>query len=143
MKKRHKDLTRGPITGLLVGLAGPIAFSMLMYTVYILADLFFVGRLGPDAVAAVSISGNAFFIVRGISLILGTGAMALVARACGRNAYGQADNIFQQSIVLSCGAGVVVAAACMYYAPAYIGFFGGTGQAMEWGIAYFRIYAGA
>jgi len=57
------DLTTGSIPKQLLRLSGPIAFSMIMFTLYLMADLYFVGRLGPDAVAAVSISGNAFFVI--------------------------------------------------------------------------------
>ena len=54
-KKRriaHIDLTQGPILITLIRLAVPVSISMAMFTIYLLADLYFVGRLGPDAVAA-------------------------------------------------------------------------------------------
>ena len=56
------DLTEGPIFKTLVKLAVPVTVSMVLFTVYLLMDLYFVGRLGPEAVAALSISSNAFFI---------------------------------------------------------------------------------
>ena len=49
------DLTEGPIFKTLIGLAVPVTISMVMFTVYLMVDLYFVARLGPDAVAAVSI----------------------------------------------------------------------------------------
>jgi Na+-driven multidrug efflux pump len=78
------DLTAGPILKTLISLAVPVTISMVMFTIYLLVDLYFVGRLGPDAVAALSISSNAFFIHLGFSTILGTGGMALIAQAFGR-----------------------------------------------------------
>jgi Na+-driven multidrug efflux pump len=69
------DLTEGQILKTLIRLAVPVTVSMVMFSVYLLVDLYFVGRLGPDAVAALSISGNAFFIHLGFSTILGTGAV--------------------------------------------------------------------
>ena len=75
------DLTQGPIFKTLVRLAVPVTISMVLFTVYLLVDLYFVGRLGPDAVAALSISSNAFFIHLGFSTILGTGGMTLIAQA--------------------------------------------------------------
>jgi hypothetical protein len=56
------DLTAGPIFKTLMRLALPVTISMVMFTVYLILDLIFVGRLGPEAVAALSISSNAFFI---------------------------------------------------------------------------------
>jgi len=75
------DLTQGPILKTLIRLAVPVTISMVMFTIYLLVDLYFVGRLGPDAVAALSISSNAFFIHLGFATILGTGGMALIAQA--------------------------------------------------------------
>jgi Na+-driven multidrug efflux pump len=51
------NLTTGTITRQLLRLSTPILFGMFMFTLYLLTDLYFVGRLGPDAVAALSISG--------------------------------------------------------------------------------------
>ncbi|UCD78156.1 MAG: hypothetical protein JSW26_22520, partial [Desulfobacterales bacterium] len=77
------DLTEGPILKTLIKLAVPVTVSMVMFTVYLIVDLLFVGRLGPEAVAALSISSNAFFIHLGFSTVLGTGGMALIAQAFG------------------------------------------------------------
>jgi putative MATE family efflux protein len=134
------DLTEGPILKTLVRLAVPVTISMLMFTVYLMVDLYFVGRLGPDAVAALSISGNAFFIHLGFSTILGTGGMALIAQACGRKDYDYAATVFKQSILLALMVGVIEAAIGLMIAPAYIKFFGGTGKSLEWGIQYFQIF---
>ena len=134
------DLTEGLIFKTLVRLAVPVTISMVMFTVYLMVDLYFVGRLGPDAVAAVSISGNAFFIHLGFSTILGTGGMALIAQAFGRKDYDYAATVFKQSILLALIVGVVEAAIGLTIAPAYIEFFGGTGKSLEWGIQYFQIF---
>ena len=95
------DLTEGPIFTTLLKLAVPVTISMVMFTVYLLADIFFVGKLGPDAVAALSISSNAFFIHLGFSTILGTGGMALIAQTFGRRDYDHAARIFKQSLLLA------------------------------------------
>ena len=89
IKGSRIDLTEGPILNTLVRLAVPVTISMVMFTLYLMADLYFVGRLGPDAVAALSISSNAFFIHLGLATILGTGGMALIAQAYGRKDYRQ------------------------------------------------------
>ncbi len=48
---RRLDLTKGSILKQLIKLSIPIVFSMFMLTLYFVADLWFVGRLGPSAVA--------------------------------------------------------------------------------------------
>ncbi len=135
------DLTEGPIFTTLLKLAVPVTVSMVMFTVYLLVDIYFVGKLGPDAVAALSISSNAFFIHLGFSTILGTGGMALIAQAFGRREYDHAAQVFKQSLMMALVIGVVEAAAGFLLAPAYIEFFGGTGQSLQWGIEYFQIFS--
>lgn len=135
------DLTAGPILKTLIKLAAPVTIGMLMFTVYLVVDLIFVGRLGPEAVAALSIAGNAFFIHLGLSSILGTGGMVLIAHAFGRKEYERASNVFKQSILLALIVGAAEAACGLLIAPAYIKFFGGTGKSLLWGIQYFQIFA--
>ncbi|UCF85503.1 MAG: MATE family efflux transporter [Desulfobacteraceae bacterium] len=135
------DLTKGSIPKLLLRLSGPIVFSMLMFTLYLMVDLYFVGRLGPDAVAAVSISGNAFFVILGLSFILGIGGMALIAQAFGRRDYKEAAKIYKQSIILTIVVGIVASLTGLAIASPYIDFFGGVGQSLAWGIEYFQIFS--
>jgi len=135
------DLTTGSIPKLLLRLAGPIAFSMLMFILYLMVDLYFVGRLGPDAVAAVSISGNAFFVILGLSFVLGIGGMALIAQAFGRKDYEDAGKIYKQSLLFAILVGIAVTLVGLSIARPYIGFFGGTGYSLEWGVEYFRVFS--
>ena len=138
---KANDLTTGSIPSSLVRLAAPILLGMIMFTLYLLADLYFVGRLGPDAVAALSISGNAFFIHLGLSTVLGTGAMALIAQAFGRKDYSYAATVFKQSIILTLIVGTAAAVTGLLVARPYIAFFGGTGQSYIWGVQYFQIFS--
>jgi putative MATE family efflux protein len=135
------DLTEGPILKTLIRLAVPVTISMVMFTVYLIVDLYFVGRLGADAVAALSICGNAFFIHLGFSSILGTGGMALIAQAFGRKDYNHAAKVFKQSILMATMIGILEAVTGLLIAPAYIKFFGGTGKSLQWGIQYFQIFS--
>jgi putative MATE family efflux protein len=135
------DLTEGPILKTLIKLAVPVTISMVLFTVYLLVDLYFVGRLGPEAVAALSISSNAFFIHLGFSTIIGTGGMALIAQAFGRKDYTHAEQVFKQSLLMALVIGVTESVAGILIAPAYIKFFGGSGKALQWGIQYFQIFS--
>ncbi len=135
------DLTEGPIFKTLAKLAVPVTISMVLFTVYLLVDLYFVGRLGPDAVAALSISANAFFIHLGFSTVLGTGGMALIAQAFGRRDYNHAARVFKQSLLMALVIGTIEALTGFLSAPAYIEFFGGTGDSLLWGIQYFQIFS--
>jgi len=135
------DLTQGSMSRLLVRLAVPTVIGMVMQILYLLVDLYFVGRLGQDAVAAVSISGNCFFVMAGLSLVIGTGGMALIAQAFGRQDHPQAGRVFQQSLLLSLISGTVLLLIGLALARPFIAFFGGRGQAFTWGVEYFQVFS--
>ncbi len=96
-----KDMTRGPVAGHVLQLAGFIALTTTFQTLYFLADLYFVGTLGKEAVAGVSLSGNLAFVVLALTQALGVGATSLIAQALGRKDQGRAELLFNQAFVLS------------------------------------------
>ena len=66
-----QDLTTGSLTRHLMKTTSFMLVSMIFQTLYVLVDLFWVGRLGTEAVAAVGISGNLSFVVLAVSQMLG------------------------------------------------------------------------
>jgi putative MATE family efflux protein len=101
-----QDLTQGSIPRNILKMTGFMLVTMLIQTLYLLVDLYFVGRLGKEAVAAVSIAGNLTFIVLALTQMLGVGTTSLVAQAVGRKDKEDALLIFNQSQVLSAVVGV-------------------------------------
>lgn len=96
-----QDLTTGSLTGHLLKTTGFMLVSMIFQTLYVLVDLYWVGRLGTDAVAAVGLAGNLTFIVLAATQMLGVGTTTLVAHATGRRDQARANLVFNQSQVLS------------------------------------------
>ena len=96
-----RDLTTGSITRHLLETAGFMLVTMAFQTLYFLIDLYWVGHLGKEAVAAVAIAGNLTFLVLALSQMLGVGTTALVAHAIGRKDHAGALLAFQQSQGLS------------------------------------------
>jgi putative MATE family efflux protein len=102
-----QDMTRGPVAGHVARLAGFIAVSTVFQTLYFLADLYFVGQLGKEAVAGVSLAGTVTFLVLALTQSLGVGATSLIAQSLGRKDRDEAERIFNQSLILSCATGFV------------------------------------
>ena len=101
------DLTTGSLTRHLVQTTSYMLVTMLFQTLYVLVDLYWVGRLGTEAVAAVGISGNLLFIVLAATQMLGVGTTTLVAHAVGRRDGERANLVFNQALVLSTLVGAV------------------------------------
>ena len=113
------DLTTGSLARHLFATAGFMLFTMLFQTMYFLADLYWMGRLGKEAVAAVGVAGNLTFVVLGLTQMLGVGTTTLVSHAVGRKDPDGARRIFNQaqSMSLVAGAGFLVVGLAL--TPAY------------------------
>src|SRR5216684_5673298 len=101
-----QDLTTGPITGHLLKTTGFMLVTMLFQTLYFLIDLYWVGRLGTAAVAAVGIAGNLTFIVLALTQMLGVGTTTVVSHAVGRKNREEAELMFNQAQVLAVVTGI-------------------------------------
>jgi len=95
------DLTSGSVTRHLLKTTSFMLVTMLFQTLYFLIDLYWVGRLGKEAVAGVGVAGNLMFIVLAISQMLGVGATVLISHAAGRKDRERALLVFNQAQVLS------------------------------------------
>ena len=96
-----QDLTSGPLTRHLLKTTGFMLVTMVFQTLYFLIDLYWVGRLGTESVAAVGIAGNLSFLVLALSQMLGVGTTTVVSHAAGRKDHAQARLMFNQSQVLA------------------------------------------
>jgi putative MATE family efflux protein len=101
------DLTTGSLTRHLLQTTSYMLVTMLFQTLYVLVDLYWVGRLGTEAVAAVGIGGNLLFIVLAATQMLGVGTTTLVAHAVGRRDRERANLVFNQALVLSTLVGAI------------------------------------
>lgn len=113
-----RDLTVGSVTGHLVHMSLFIGAGMLVQTLYFLVDLYFVARLGKDALAGVSGAGNVLFVVMALTLALGVATVTLIAHAAGRKDPYAAMLVFNQAWCLSV-IGMVMTLAAGYGLSAF------------------------
>jgi len=101
-----EDLTTGPLTRHLLKTTSFMLVTMIFQTLYYLIDLYWVGRLGTNAIAGVGIAGNATFIVLALTQMLGVGTTTVVSHAVGRKNKDEAQLMFNQAQVLAVVTGV-------------------------------------
>lgn len=104
-----RDLTTGSVAGHVLHMSSFIALTTFFQTLYLVVDLYFVGRLGPEAVAGVALSGNVMMVVLALTQALGVGATAFIAQALGRRDRDHAELVFNQTMVLSTLVGALFA----------------------------------
>ena len=96
-----EDLTTGSITRHLLKTTSFMLVTMVFQTLYFLVDLYWVGRLGKEAIAGVGIAGNLTFIVLAITQMLAVGTTTLISHAAGRKAREEAQHVLTQSLLLT------------------------------------------
>src|SRR3954471_5560257 len=102
-----QDLTSGPLIRHLLKTTSFMLVTMIFQTLYFLIDLYWVGRLGTHAVAAVGIAGNLTFIVLALTQMLGVGATTVVSHAIGRKDREGANLNFNQANALAIVTGIL------------------------------------
>ena len=81
--QQYKKMTETPIPKLILGLAAPTILSMLITSIYNLADTFFVGQISTSASGAVGIVSSLMAIIQALGFTLGHGSGTIISRSLG------------------------------------------------------------
>ncbi|HEX7915681.1 MATE family efflux transporter [Rudaea sp.] len=134
------DLTQGPVSRHIIKMAMPIGIGMLFQTLYFLVDLYFVARIGDAAIAGVGAAGNIMFIVMALTQVLGVGTVTLIAQAVGRKDQGDANLVFNQSLLLAALCGLLTLVLGYLAIGPYMHMIGADTATQDAGIAYLAWY---
>ncbi|TMA36841.1 MAG: MATE family efflux transporter, partial [Deltaproteobacteria bacterium] len=138
----EQDYTKGPIGRAILLLAIPMVLEMALESVFAVTDVFFVGRLGPDAVAAVGLTESMLTIVYALAMGLGIGTTAVVARRIGEKDREGAANAAVQSVFLGIGGAVLLGGLGVALAPHLLALMGASPAVLQIGSGYTRVMLG-
>lgn len=138
-KKRNKSYTEGNILHSLVDLAVPIILANILQTAYQLIDTFWLGRLGANAVAAVSISFPILFLVLALGAGLTLAGTVLVAQYKGAGDQQQVDYSSSQMVFVIFFVSIFLAAVGYFAAPALMTLIGAGPEIWSDSVEYFQV----
>ena len=137
----HQDFTEGNLNRAIVLLAIPMILEMVMESLFGVVDVFFVARLGSNAIATVGLTESLLTLVFGVAIGLSMATTAFVARRTGEKDPEGAANCAVQSILLAILVSAVVAVIGITEAPQLLHLMGAT-AAIEANARYTRLMLG-
>src|SRR5689334_2894294 len=138
----HQDYTEAPVGRAVILLSVPMVLEMLMESVFAVADIFFVGRLGAQAIATVGITESLMTTIYAVAVGLSIGATAVVARRVGEKNPDQAARAAVQSILLGIGVAIIVGVTGALFGPQLIAMMGAGEDILRIGSTFPRIMIG-
>lgn len=135
---RTDEFVKKPIKALFI-LAVPIIISMTAQTLYNVVDTAFVGRLGADAIAALSFSFPVFFILIALNAGLSVGMGSRISRFLGEKNKQGAENTAIHGLLMSFIVAIVIFTIGILNVKNILLLFGASGNALNLSIQYLTI----
>ncbi len=108
----------------ILSLAVPIMLGMGIHTLYNLADMYFIGKLGGQEIAAVAFNMPIFFLILGLTMGLGSGVTASVARYIGQKDKIKADHCAEHAIIIAFFISIIFTALGLIFGKSILIFLG-------------------
>lgn len=138
-KSENHDLTSGSLSKNIWILAIPMILEMSMQGTFNLIDMFWVGKLGPEAIAGISMASILLMIIFSLAMGISVAASAMVARRIGEKDVDKAGEIVFQAIVISLFLSGIFGIAGWYFTPKMLMLLGAKGKVLQLGVDYLRI----
>lgn len=139
LRGSHQDFTAGSLNRAILLLAIPMVLEMVLESLFAVVDVFWVGRLGADAVATIGLTESLLSLVFAVGLGLSLSTTAMVARRIGEKDPAGAAVAGVQAIVLGLAVSVLVGLPCLFFAPNLLRLMGASPQILAVGTGYARI----
>ncbi|MBW8889162.1 MAG: MATE family efflux transporter [Fibrobacteres bacterium] len=136
------DYTRIDLKRAILLLAIPMVLELVMESTFSVVDIFFVGKLGPSAVATVGITETFMFLLYSVGMGLATAVTALVSRRIGEKRPDEAGTAAVQSILLGLLVSIPFAVAGIFFAKDLLSLMGADAWALREGFRYTRLLLG-
>jgi putative MATE family efflux protein len=138
-----KDFTTEKLGKAIFLLSVPMVLELVMESVFAVVDIFFVSRLGADAVATVGITESLMTIVYSLAVGLSTATTALVSRRIGEKNPDGAAVAAVQAVAAGISVSLVISLPGVLYAPKILGLMGAAADVIGTYSSYTSIMLGA
>src|SRR6204780_4415627 len=138
----HQDYTTGSLNRAILLLAVPMVLEMVLESLFAVVDVFWVGRLGANAVATVGLTESMLSLIFAVAMGLSLSTTAMVARRIGEKDPEGAAVAGVQAIALGLMVSLAIGLPCGLYAPNLLRLMGASPVIVATGSGYTRICLG-
>ncbi|MDO4296557.1 MAG: MATE family efflux transporter [bacterium] len=125
-EEKYYQMTETPVEKLIPSLAIPTIVSMLVTSIYNMADTFFVSQLGTSASGAVGVIFSAMAMIQAIAFTLGMGSGNCISRCLGNQEYDEADQFAAVGFFTAMSIGILIAVFGTVFMRPLVLFLGAT-----------------
>ena len=124
----EQDFTEGKLSRAILLLSIPAVLEMVMESVFVIVDIYFVSRLGADAVATVGITESIVTVIYAIAIGLGTATTSMVSRRIGEKNPDAASVAAFQAILTGMVVSVLIGIPGAVFSKELLGLMGASKQ---------------
>jgi putative MATE family efflux protein len=142
LRGSHQDFTAGSLNRAILLLAIPMVLEMVLESLFAVVDVFWVGRVGANAVATVGLTESLMLLIFAIGMGLSLSTTAMVARRIGEKDPEDAAVAGVQAIILGLIVAIGLGVPAVIFAPQLLGLMGASPEIIATGSGYARIALG-
>jgi len=120
----EQDFTEGKLSRAILLLSIPAVLEMVMESIFVIVDIYFVSKLGANAVATVGITESMITIIYAIAIGLGTATTSMVSRRIGEKNHDAASVAAFQAILTGMIVSICIGLPGAFFAKRLLGFMG-------------------
>lgn len=139
LKGEEQDFTKINIKRGIFLLSVPMILEMVMESLFAVVDIFFVGKLGDDAIATVGLTEAVIIIVYSMGVGISMAATAMIARRFGEKKFKRAGSAAFQLLVFGISLSLIISVVGFLFAGDILRLMGASQEVLAIGVPYTRI----
>lgn len=139
IRGKEQDFTRLSLKTAILVLAIPMILEMMMESLFAVVDIFFVAKLGENAIATVGLTESVIVLVYAVGFGISMAATALVSRRFGEKNYKEAGSAAFQLLVVGGSISILLGILGWAFAADILGLMGASPDLVASGVMYSRI----
>jgi putative MATE family efflux protein len=143
IRGREHDYTSGRLNRAITLLAIPMVLELAMESLFAICDVYFVGRLGSEAVATVGLTEAVLTLLYAVGIGLGMSTTAMVSRRIGEKDMAGAATATAQAMTIGLGVAAMVGIPGALFGPTVLQLMGATSETLAIGGRYTSILLGS